>query len=108
MTSSELFNVLKGLASEARVDPQLEASIFIELGDPDPAQWHGRISGGALLLAEEAPPRPDLTVSASSDTAVGLFEKKINPMTALMTGKIKVRGDVAKIMLLKDLLSKKN
>ncbi len=107
MKISELFTALQDLASRARLDPGLEAAIFVDLSAPDPAQWHGLIKDGQFTLSEGQPPAPDLTLTASSDTAIGLFQRTVNPMAAFMTGKIKVKGDLAKAALLKQLLTNK-
>jgi len=107
MNSSELFAALKELSSSSHLDPDLELSVFIDINGPDPAQWQGRASGGKVSLEEGQPQEPDITVSASSETALGLYNKTVNPMVAFMTGKIKVKGDLSKVALLKDLFNKK-
>lgn len=104
MTSNDLFLALNELAGQARLNPDLEALAFIDLTGDDPAQWQVRISGGGLTLEPGQPEEPDLTISATSDTAIKLYEKKMKPMAAFMTGKIKVKGDMSKIALLKDLI----
>jgi len=104
MNTQELFDTLKGLADQAKVDPTLEALIMVELTEPDPDIWHGRIKDGQLDLVQGQPENPDFTVTASSETALKLFDKTMNPMTAFMMGKVKVRGDLAKANVLKQLL----
>ena len=107
MQIRELFTVLQEIAGRARLDPGLESVILVELTGPDPAHWQGRISGGKIELAEGAPDKPDLTVTASSATAIGIFEKTVNPLAAFMTGQIKVKGDLNQVALLKQLLLSK-
>lgn len=104
MNSSDLFIALNELASQASLSPDLEALVYIELTGDDPAQWQVRISGGVLALESGQPAEPDLTVSAASDTAIKIYEKKMKPMAAFMTGKIKIKGDLGKMALLKDLV----
>lgn len=104
MNSSDLFLALKELAGQARLNPDLEALVYIEVTGDDPAQWQGRVAGGQLSLEEGEPAEPDLTISASSDTALKIYEKKMKLMAAFMTGKIKIKGDLAKIAMLKDLV----
>ena len=104
MNTKELFDTLKGLADQAKVDPALEALIMVELTEPDPDTWHGHIKGGRLALIQGRTDNPDFTVTASSETALKLFDKTLNPMTAFMMGKVKVRGDLAKANVLKQLL----
>ena len=107
MKTSDLFDLLKEMAAKASLDPSIEATVFVNLTDPDPAQWQGSIKDGQITLDQGEPAQADISLTASSDTAIGLFNKTINPMMAVMTGKLKVSGDVAKVALLKNLLTSK-
>ena len=104
MNTKELFTTLKEMADKATPDPAIEALIMVELTAPDPAVWHGRIKDGRLMLAEGAPDSPDFTVTASSETALKLYDRSLNAMSAFMMGKIKVKGDLTKAAVLKKLL----
>jgi putative sterol carrier protein len=46
----------------------------------------------------------DCTISASERTFERILDGKQNPLTAYMTGKLKVKGDVGAAMKLKELL----
>ena len=107
MDSRELFVVLKQKAAEAQVDPSLSVTIALNLTGTDAAKWHGQVENGLICLEEGELPGADLTVTAATETAVGLLQKKIKPLIAFMTGKIKLSGDVTKIALLKKLIFKK-
>lgn len=52
------------------------------------------VSGGELEVHDGEAPEPDLTVKIADDDLVKLFRGELNPMTAFMTGKIKVSGDM--------------
>ncbi|MDR2947200.1 MAG: SCP2 sterol-binding domain-containing protein [Candidatus Adiutrix sp.] len=106
MNISELFGALQQKAEKASLDASLEVSVSVTLTGSDPAQWQARAEGGRLTLAEGENPGADVTVTASSETAIALYEKKLSPMMAFLTGKIKLGGDVAKIALLKKLAGK--
>ncbi len=41
----------------------------------------------------------DVTVKQSYDTAVAIFKGELNTQTAFMTGKLKVSGNLAKLMM---------
>ena len=107
MNTSELFGVLQEMSANARLDPELELSVSVNLTGLDPAQWNARACGGRLKLEPGELPEADVSVTASSDTAIGLFEKTVDPMMAFLTGKIKLKGDIGKIAMLKKLVSKK-
>lgn len=48
---------------------------------------------------------PDATISQSYDTAVGLARSEVSPVTAFMTGKIKVDGNMGMLMGLQGVLT---
>ena len=107
MKTSELFENLSGRAAELTLDQTLKATIVFDLTGPDPDKWNGLIQNGRAELTRGGEPagEPDITVTAESSTAVALFEKKLNPMMAFMTGKIKVKGDMSKVALIKSLMA---
>jgi len=67
-------------------------------------------AGGGIISAEikndritiDKRPRPDAVcaITASADTIAALLSGKLKPMQALMTGRIKVRGDISAVMKL--------
>ena len=107
MKTSELFEVLQELSKNARLDPDLDLTVAVNLTGADPAQWNVSAGGGQLRLEQGELPEAQVSVTASSDTAIGLFEKTVDPMMAFLTGKIKLKGDIGKIAMLKKLVSKK-
>ncbi len=57
----------------------------------------------ACTLVEGATENPDIVITTSSDTIMGITQKKIKPIAAFMTGKLKAKGnmmDMLKIQLL--------
>jgi putative sterol carrier protein len=109
MKTSELFEVLKEKAEKARPDLSagFRAVALVDLTGADPAQWSLSAAEGRLTLAEGTPSeQPDISVTLAAETAAGIYLKTINPLAAFLTGKIKVKGDPAKITMIKQLLSK--
>ena len=107
MNTSELFGVLQEMSNNARLDPGLEVTVTVNLTGSDPAQWNVNAGSGQLRLEQGERPDADVTITASSETAIGLFEKTVDPMMAFLTGKIKLKGDIGKIAMLKGLIAKK-
>ena len=59
---------------------------------------------GALVSHEDRP--ADCTVSVSKDDLVALAQGRLDPMTALMKGRMKVTGDMSVAMKLQPILAK--
>lgn len=65
-------------------------------GDVD---YYLSTSGGNATLAVGELEGADVTVKQSYDTAVGIAKGDLNTQTAFMTGKLKVSGNLAKLMM---------
>lgn len=104
MNIQELFAKLQEQAGALTLAPELAARVAFDISGAEPVKWHGIVEGGRAVLYEgPGEAEADITVSAKSEVAIGLFEKTINPVMAFMTGKVKVRGDASKIALIKSL-----
>lgn len=55
---------------------------------------HCIVKDGAVTSVEGMAPRADVTVKVKDDDLVRMFDGKLNPMTAFMTGRLKVKGDI--------------
>jgi putative sterol carrier protein len=62
------------------------------------------VSDGNVTASEGAIEKPDFVVNADLDTALRILNGSQNPMSAVMTGKVKVSGDMAAGMKLISLL----
>ncbi len=65
-------------------------------GDVD---YYLKSSGGTTNLALGTLDDADVTVKQSYDTAVAISKGELNTQTAFMTGKLKVSGNLAKLMM---------
>ena len=65
-------------------------------GDID---YYLKSSGGTSNLALGSIDDPDVTVTQSYDTAAAISKGELNTQTAFMTGKLKVSGNLAKLMM---------
>ncbi len=74
-----------------KVDPSAPRSVVqYDISEP---VFHV-IENGAVTAHEGTAPTADVTIKVADDDLVRLFEGKLNPMTAMFTGKLKVRGNV--------------
>lgn len=60
--------------------------------------WHGACRGVAYMPDPESHPDPTFTLTASYDNITAILSGKLNPMTAMMTSKLKVKGSMGYMM----------
>jgi putative sterol carrier protein len=59
---------------------------------------------GSATLAEQTVSQSDVTVTTTSDMLVGILDRKVNPVNAYITRKIKVTGNMDDLLKLQKLL----
>ncbi len=59
---------------------------------------------GSAALSEESLPKPDITVTTSSDTLAGILDRKVTPELAFVTRKLKATGKMEDLLKLQKLL----
>lgn len=89
MTAHELLRRMpEVLDQEAAAD--LDATIQYEVSDP----VHHVLRNGDLTIHEGRAEAPDLVVTIDDRDLLELFRGDLNPLTAFMTGRVKVEGDM--------------
>lgn len=69
-------------------------------GAPDgDLAYYLKTSGGDAELAMGSLEGADVTIGQTYETARGIFSGDLNTQTAFMTGKLKVSGNLAKLMM---------
>jgi putative sterol carrier protein len=84
--------------------PGLTAVVGLDLGGEGGGKWSLHFVNGAMTWAEGLDPAAEATLKVSAKDWDALGQKKLNPMTAFMTGRLKVVGNMAVIMRLQALL----
>ncbi len=85
----------KNAIGSAELGIQFEVSDGPE-GD---AEYYLKSSGGSSTMAVGTLENPDVTVRQTYDTATAISKGELNTQTAFMTGKVKVSGNLAKLMM---------
>ena len=62
------------------------------------------VVNGNATIEEKSIPNPDIKVTANTDVLAGIMDKKVNPITAYMTRKIKAQGAQEDLMRLQKLM----
>lgn len=60
--------------------------------------WHGACRKVEYQPQPESHPNPAFTLTATYNNIVAILSGKLNPMTAMMTSKLKVRGSMGYMM----------
>ncbi|CAN5661197.1 hypothetical protein BH23DEI1_BH23DEI1_22790 [soil metagenome] len=90
MTAKELLLRMPE-ALDATAAGATSAVVQYEISEP----VHHVLAGGELQALEGRASEPDLTVTIADTDLVELFHGRLNPMTAFMSGRLKVGGDIA-------------
>ncbi len=73
---------------------------FVVTDGPDgDAEYYLKSSGGNSTMAVGNLENADVTVRQSYETAAAISKGELNTQTAFMTGKVKVSGNLAKLMM---------
>lgn len=77
----------------------LSAQFSTEDGPDGDVSFYLKASGGTVNQAVGTIDDPDVTVKMSYETATSVSKGDLNVQTAFMTGKLKVSGNLAKLMM---------
>lgn len=83
--------------------PGLNAVVGLDLGGEGGGQWTLRFVNGAMTWAESLDPAAEATLKLAAKDWDALTRKQLNPVSAFMTGRLKVVGNMAVIMKLQTL-----
>lgn len=61
-----------------------------------------KIADGTCTVTEGVDESASSTIMTDDETWIGIVEGSVNPMTAFMTGKIKVKGNMGDVMKLQN------
>ena len=84
--------------SSAIADVELDLQFVVTDGAEGDVEYRLTIMGGAASLARGLSDHPDVTVTNTYETAVGISTGELNTQMAFMTGKLKVAGNMAALM----------
>ena len=92
--------IVDGIKEKANNVAALGSTLKLDLGEKKVF-----IDGtGEANAVEEADKEADCTVSITPENFMALVKGELNPMMAMMTGKVKIKGDMGVAMKLQSLL----
>ena len=98
-TVREFFETLPSRVDESKAAGITNSYLFDVAGA---GQWLVDVQDGKVNVTEGGGDA-DTTISTSEDNFMGIVRGEQNPMTAYMSGKLKVRGDIQAAMKLQKL-----
>lgn len=97
----QLEGMLEGIQAKARKAPPLGSTLMFDFG-----QRQLFIDGtGSQNTVSAASGEADCLVEVSLDDFISLTQGKLNPMTAVMSGQVKIKGDMGVAMKLQSLFA---
>ena len=99
-TAREFFESLETRAADSSKASGLNASYLFDIDGA--GKWFVRVENGRPSV-DEGDGEADATISAKEETFVRIVNRELNPTTAFMTGKLRVKGDMSKARNLQQL-----
>jgi putative sterol carrier protein len=100
-SAKEFFESLPERANGGSHGAGLHASYVFDIEDS--GTWTVKVDDGKVEVTE-GDAGGDVTVSTSEKTFQKIVDGRQNPLTAYMTGKLKVKGDMSAALKLKEIL----
>ena len=79
-----------------------DALFFLQMQDGP--ERYIRLEGGKVTVCETVEKAPDCTVIAAEAVMLDIINGKLNPALAILTGKVRIKGDKTKLMTLLKML----
>jgi putative sterol carrier protein len=98
-TVQEFFDNLSGSVDEAKTAGMTNSYLFDIEGA---GQWVVAVDDGEVDVSP-GPGEADATITTSEESFLAISRGELNPTTAYMTGKLKIKGDMGAAMKLQKL-----
>ncbi len=98
MKFDELLKKVKKNASEASVNDDGHLTVKITVTGENPGNIYMELKERKLLVSEEGEEPFDNEITIKSEDLERLLSRKLNPVIAVTTGKIKVKGNAKNVI----------
>lgn len=101
--------LIDGIRAKVEANPAkiagIKAKFQFEISGEGGGTYHAVFDNGAHDIGEGAIENPACTIVIAAPDFVNLASGKLNPTAAFMSGKLKIKGDMAQAMRLQTLFS---
>lgn len=105
MTLDEIFRKIGNrLQQDAGRFREITGTFYFALSGDDGGDYFIRLDNGQAQWGEGIPDQADCTVTMTASDFKNLVSGRLNPMTALATGKLRLEGDMSLALRLQSLL----
>ncbi|MGH7866128.1 MAG: SCP2 sterol-binding domain-containing protein [Candidatus Dormibacteraceae bacterium] len=84
------------------------ATIQLNLSGIEAGEYHLKIQEGQIIPLQGQSENPDLTLTADATDCVKIFTGQMDPTSAFMSGKLKVKGNMGLALKLQSLFKRPN
>ncbi|MDY6851968.1 MAG: SCP2 sterol-binding domain-containing protein [Thermodesulfobacteriota bacterium] len=103
MTCAEIFAQMEERFRELEFS-DIHAVFQFNIHGDGGGHWHAVCEGNFCRVQTGVFPRPDLTVTTSAGNAVKLAEGRLSPTLALLTRRVRLKGDMVLALQIKTML----
>jgi len=96
-TAADIFKEMPGQFKADKAG-DLNVVVQFDLSGDDGGQWYVTIANGTCTVDKGKVDSPKSTIKMDASDYVDMTTGKLNPMTAFMSGKVKVEGDLNTVM----------
>jgi len=105
MTPKELLDdFIKKTEEKAELTSEITGVFQYDFSSSDDGVWVVTFADGKATYSEGPVENPLVTIKAKFDNFVDFYQGKLNAMSAVMTGKIKIKGNMAAAMKMQQFL----
>ncbi len=102
MTVAEVFETMEKLFNPAAA-AGMNKTIQWNISGDEAGKWAFKIANQTCELIRGGVEKPDLTMIMSDQDWLAIVERRLDPMNAFMTGKVKTAGDMMLAMRIQQL-----
>jgi len=103
-TPSELFSELAGHFDSEKWGDE-DAVLAFDISGESGGNWVATVAGGQIAVREGEADDADMTMVCTDEDLMGMVNGDLNPVSAFMAGKVRIKGNMSLAMKLQSFLT---